>query len=361
MQDVLVCPLVAWFRETARDLPWRRTYEPYHVWISEIMLQQTQMERGIAYFQRWIERFPDVFSVADADEQEILKYWEGLGYYARARNLHRAAKVIAGELGGVVPCDYEILRSLPGVGPYTAAAIASVAGNRNVPVIDANVMRVYARLFDIDLPVKSREGQRRIAAIAQEMLPPGRARVFNQALMDLGGLVCTPKSPRCGDCPLARTCLARRAETVAVRPVLPEKKKVVTMRRVAGIIRHRGRIFIQQRRADDVWGGLWDFPGGDLGAGTPESEVGLAIEAATGLSVRVVRELPAVVHHYTRYKIILQTFLCDLQGKELPKLKEAAGFRWIPAAEIGQYAFPAGARKLLEQLGDSLLELLRLP
>ena len=346
----IVTSLLAWFRRTARDLPWRRTYDPYHVWISEIMLQQTQMERGVAYFLRWIERFPDVRAVAAADEQEILKLWEGLGYYARARNLHRAAKVIAGELGGLVPCDYDELRQLPGIGPYTAAAIASVAGNRDVPVIDANVMRVYARLFDIALPVKSREGQRQIAAIAESLLPHGRARVFNQALMDLGGLVCTPKAPRCEACPIAEGCLARQGGTVAERPIVAEKKKIITVQKVAGIIRRQDLVFIQQRRADDVWGGLWEFPGGELTAGAPAEAVVRAIAADTGLIVRVVEALPTVVHHYTRYKIILHPFLCDLQGQHQPTLTNAVDFRWVDATELNRYAFPAGPRKLLEHL-----------
>lgn len=353
-KDAIVTPLLLWFRRTARDLPWRRTYDPYHVWISEIMLQQTQMERGVAYFLRWIERFPDVRSVAAADEQEILKLWEGLGYYARARNLHRAAKVIADELSGLVPCDDEELRRLPGVGPYTAAAIASVAGNRDIPVIDANVMRVYARLFDIDVPVKGREGQRQISAIAEGLLPHGRARVFNQALMDLGGLVCTPKAPRCEDCPISRGCLARQAGTVAERPVVAEKKKIVTVRKVAGIIRWQDLVFIQQRRANDVWGGLWEFPGGEFTDGLPAEAVVGAIAADTGFIVRVVEPLPTIVHHYTRNKIILHPFLCELQGNPQPRLASAVDFRWIRGVDLGRYAFPAGPRKLLDQLGGLL-------
>ncbi|KJS01259.1 MAG: hypothetical protein VR65_09475 [Desulfobulbaceae bacterium BRH_c16a] len=350
----IVQPLLAWFRETARDLPWRRTYDPYHVWISEIMLQQTQMDRGVAYFLRWIKRFPDVQAVAVAGEQEILKYWEGLGYYARARNLHRAAKVIAGEFAGLVPCDYDQLRSLPGIGPYTAAAVASVAGNRDVPVIDANVMRVYARLFDISLPIKSREVQQRITRIAGELLPHGRARVFNQALMDLGGLVCTPKTPRCEICPLASTCAARQAGTVALRPVVGEGKKIVTVEKVAGIIRREDRIFIQQRRADDVWGGLWEFPGGELTGNSPEVAVVLAIEADTGLAVRVLESLTTIIHHYTRYKIVLHCFLCELSGNDSqPALKSAVDSRWIDADDLSRYAFPAGPRKLLEYLAKT--------
>ena len=204
----IVQPLLHWFRLTKRDLPWRRSYNPYHVWISEIMLQQTQMDRGVAYFLRWIKRFDDVFAVADANEQEILKYWEGLGYYARARNLYKAAQVIVNEFNGEVPCDYHQLLLLPGVGPYTAAAVASVAGNYDVPVIDANVARVYARLFNIEEPIKDRLVKKRLADIAEQLLPLGQARAYNQALMDLGGLVCTPKKPFCAQCPIVAACAA---------------------------------------------------------------------------------------------------------------------------------------------------------
>ena len=360
-KNEIVQPLLVWFRQTARNLPWRRTYNPYHVWISEIMLQQTQMDRGVAYFERWVQRFPDAQSVAEAEEQEILKYWEGLGYYARARNLHRAAKIVASEFGGVVPCDYDQLRSLPGIGPYTAAAVASVAGNRDVPVIDANVARVYARIFDITEPVKDRKVQLRIAAIAEELLPLGKARAFNQALMDLGGLVCTPKNPRCDVCPVVPSCRAKKAGTVAERPVVGAGKKIITVEKVAGIIRWQNKIFIQQRRADDVWGGLWEFPGGELMADPPEIAVVRAIKADTGLAVRLVEveALTTIIHHYTRYKIVLHCFLCDLSdSKHQPALKSAVDFRWIHATELDQYAFPAGPRKLLEHLARTTPNLL---
>ncbi len=204
--------LINWFKADHRDLPWRHTYNPYHIWISEIMLQQTQMARGVTYFMRWVARFPDTTTVADANQQEILKYWEGLGYYSRARNLHKAARIIVDDFGGEVPCDYDQLIQLPGIGPYTAAAIASVAGNRDVAVIDANVTRVYARLFDIDVPVKEKKAKDQIARIANELLPVGLSRLYNQALMELGGLVCTPKTPKCSLCVLSGFCLARLQE-----------------------------------------------------------------------------------------------------------------------------------------------------
>lgn len=347
----IVQPLLLWFRDTARDLPWRSTYDPYHVWISEIMLQQTQMDRGVVYFKRWIHRFPTVYQVAEADQQEILKYWEGLGYYARARNLHKAAKVIASDFQGLVPCDYHQLLTLPGIGPYTAAAIASVAGNQDVAVIDANVTRVYARLFDMDMPVRESLTQKRIAIIARELLPPGKARLHNQALMDFGGLVCLPKNPRCAVCPLTNVCKARQAGTVGERPVIGPGKKIVTIHKVAGIIRHGDRIFIQQRPPEAVWGGLWEFPGGERKDGVVNKELVRHILVETGLLVHEVRPATTVVHHYTRYKIVLQAFYCELLGRNTQvTLRSAVDFRWLALAELEQHAFPAGPRKILEYI-----------
>jgi A/G-specific adenine glycosylase len=349
--DEIVQPLLLWFRRNGRDLPWRRSYDPYHVWLSEIMLQQTQMDRGVSYFKRWTARFPSVRAVAEADLQEILKYWEGLGYYARARNLHKAAKVIDGELQGQVPCDYQQLLALPGIGPYTAAAIASVAGNQDVAVVDANVIRVYARLFDLELPVREAATKKRITAMARDLLPSGRARLYNQALMDLGGLVCLPKNPRCEVCPIASFCKARQLGTVAERPVMGLGKKIATVEKVAGIIRHGQRIFIQQRPMDTVWGGLWEFPGGEQQGGVPEEEVVRLIHLETGLAVRVAEPLVTVVHHYTRHKIILQAFFCDLvEAIDRATLRTAIDCRWLYPSELHHYAFPAGPRKILEHL-----------
>jgi A/G-specific adenine glycosylase len=374
MKDILsaaectsfVQSLLQWFRITNRDLPWRRTYNPYHIWISEIMLQQTQMERGVAYFLRWIDRFSDVQAVAVAEEQEIFKYWEGLGYYARARNLHKAAKVIVGEFGGEVPCDYQRLLSLPGIGPYTAAAIASVAGNVDVPAIDANVVRLYARLFNIDAPVKEQRTQKRLREIAENLLPKGQARVYNQALMDFGGLVCTPKNPHCAKCLATSSCRALRAGTVAERPVLDPKRNTVTIHKVAGFIRWKEKVFIQQRKAGDVWGGLWEFPGGEINAGEIDAgEPGIRVVSEilqdTGLSVVLVKPLTKVTHQYTHHKITLYCFLCTLEGEKtepMPLLRSACNSQWIFTHELNQFAFPAGPRKLIEYIRERHPELL---
>jgi len=343
--------LISWFKENRRDLPWRRTYDPYHVWISEIMLQQTQMERGVCYFNRWIARFPDVAAVAVAGQQEILKYWEGLGYYSRARNLHRAAKIIVAHFAGVVPCDYNRLIQLPGIGPYTAAAIASVAGNRDIAVIDANVTRVYARIFDINMVVKERKAKNQIKRRADELLPAGKSRLYNQALMDLGGLVCTARRPKCGSCVISGFCLALDRGTVNKRPVTGKSKKTIMVERVAGLVFHRGRILLLQRREKDIWGGLWEFPGGVVEEGVGAEAVTAKIFQQTGFNVDAVSSITTVTHHYTRYKSILHCYLCALQGDGIePKLKGAEDYRWVYSEELKNFGFPAGPRKVIEYI-----------
>ncbi len=363
-KNELVEPLLSWFRETNRDLPWRKTYNPYHVWISEIMLQQTQMERGVGYFLRWIERFPGVADVAEADEQEILKHWEGLGYYARARNLHKAAKLLVKEFHGEVPCDVEQLLLLPGVGSYTAAAIASVAGNRDVPVVDANVCRLFSRIFNIDQPVKSSGVQKRIHLLTKELLPKGKARQFNQALMDLGGLICTPKNPRCPDCPIRKYCIADKSGVVASRPVQQRPKKTINIYRVAGIIRWDGKVYIQKRAQNDVWGGLWEFPGGEVDRNKTNHSDAMMVSQVVfddcGLDVAVGDFLCSVQHQYTHHKITLDCYLCDLRSGShpVPELNKAVDFRWVALEEFAEYGFPAGARKVIEFIKSNSLALL---
>lgn len=347
--------LLAWFFRTRRQLPWRQSYDPYHVWLSEIMLQQTQMDRGVAYFNRWISRFPDLEAVAGADEQEILKYWEGLGYYARARNLHRAAKIMKAEHGGQVPCDAATLLSLPGIGPYTAAAIASIACNRDIPVVDANVARIIARLYDLDEPVRRSSCRRRIEELAAALLPPGKARSFNQAMMDLGGMICTPRTPSCPRCPLAQDCLARLRGTTADRPVVPGRGPTILIEMATAILCDEGKVFIQQRLAEDIWGGLWEFPGGRLENGErAEEAVVREYREETGLNVTVDGHILTVTHFYTRYKVVLHCFHCRLaDGRRSVRLEAAQQYRWVFPEELQEYAFPAGHRKLLEHLTES--------
>ena len=339
-----------WFAVHRRDLPWRRTYDPYQVWISEIMLQQTRMERVVFYFSRWLARFPDIASLAAADEDEVLSLWEGLGYYSRARNLHRAARLLAGT-GGTVPDCHDSLRKLPGIGPYTAAAIMSIAFNRDYPVVDANVERLFSRLFDLATPVK--ENLAFIRQQAAAMLPAGRSRDFNQALMELGALVCLPKKPRCGSCPVVHACAAHQHQTVHERPVAVAGRKSILIEMACGILVRDNRILIQKRQADDVWANLWEFPGGRLQEGeTPEQAVVREFEEETGLAIAGLKKINAVRHSYMHYRVTLHGFFCQAPEGE-PALHAAQENRWVRFEELDDFAFPAGHRKLIKFLQES--------
>lgn len=343
--------LLDWFAANARPLPWRARYEPYAVWISEVMLQQTQMERGVAYFLRWMERFPDVRALAEASEEEILKQWEGLGYYNRARNLRKAALRVVEEWGGSLPRSLDALRALPGVGDYTAAAIASIAYNEDVPVVDANVERVLARVFDLDSPVKESPARERVRELAAGLLPPGRSRDFNQALMELGALVCA-KKPRCERCPLAEQCESRRLEITDERPVPGKSKDIVTLNVVTGVLVRQGRVFIQKRLPQGAWPGLWEFPGGRIEPGeTPEQALVRELREELDFRVAPAGLIEVIKHGYTRYRVTLHCFFC-LQTADVPdpKLSAATDFRWAAPEELDAYAFPAGHRKLIDLL-----------
>ena len=344
--------LLDWFAIHQRPLPWRTTYAPYHVWIAEIMGQQTQMDRVAQYYSRWLERFPDVAAVAAAPELAILKAWEGLGYYSRARNLHSAAKQLVAEGLGDVPADYDHLRALPGIGPYTAAAILSIAFNQPHALLDANVERLFARLADIGRPIKQAPTRKKLAAMADALLDRQQPRLFNQALMELGALVCTPKKPTCGACPLRDHCRALRADTVEFRPLPTDKQKKIDIVMACGIIRRDGCYFIQQRRADDIWGGLWEFPGGRLEDGeTPEQAALREIREETGWEVDNLSPLTTVIHHYTRYRVTLHGFLCTLPANAAePILTAASQSAWVTFDQLERYPFPAGHRQLVTAL-----------
>jgi len=344
--------LLNWFNIHSRDLPWRHTYEPYHIWIAEIMLQQTQMNRVVFSFTRWLERFPDIATLAAAEEDEVLKCWEGLGYYSRARNLHRTAKLLA-EQGYILPAVYEDLIKLPGIGPYTAGAIMSIAFNQDFPVVDANIERLFARLFDIITPIKSRENKKLVWQKAAEMLPAGKSRIFNQALMELGALVCLPKKPLCSQCPVSLYCQALQLQIVHERPMLPPKKKTIYIEMATGILVRGGKILIQKRQADDVWANLWEFPGGRLKEGeTPQQAVVREFLEETGLQVGVTGEITSVKHSYMHYRVILHGFFCDVvAGEEKePALYAAQENRWVSFSELHRFAFPAGHRKLIDEV-----------
>lgn len=344
--------LLAWFLQFQRPLPWREQYRPYEVWISEIMGQQTQMERVAQYFRRWVEQFPDVASVASASEQAVLKAWEGLGYYSRARNIQRAARQLLDAGLPDIPADYDQLLALPGIGPYTAAAILSIAFNRPVALCDANIERLFARLADIDRPLKQAATRKRLAAMAQALLDPHQPRHFNQALMELGALVCVPRKPACNVCPVHMHCRALKNDTIEFRPLPTGKQRKIEIVMACVILRYRDRFFIQQRLADDIWGGLWEFPGGRLEEGeSPRQAAMREIAEETGWRVRQLEPFQTVVHHYTRYRVTLHGFIGELKiDPPAPLLTAAQQAVWVSLEELEDYPYPAGHRQLVAAL-----------
>jgi A/G-specific adenine glycosylase len=354
----LQAALLGWFAAHGRPLPWRVAYTPYEVWISEVMLQQTQMERGVEYFTRWMRRFPDTASLAAASEDEVLRLWEGLGYYSRARRLHAAARRILEQYGGVFPSSLPDIRALPGVGEYTAAAVASIAFNITVPCVDANVERVLARVFNVDSPVGRSPAVERIRSLASRLVPEGKAREYNQAVMELGALVCGRKAG-CGHCPLASFCIARHLDVVRLRPVPGEKTAATPLVAAVGVLRQGGRIFVQKRPPSGIWGNLWEFPGGGVQEGEDPQEALLRVfQRETGFAVRPVCRYGVIRHGYTTYRITVHCFGLRLEGEvgegglppPPPASAPARGRRWVGPEELAALPLPAPHRKLAERI-----------
>jgi len=344
--------LLTWFTAHARPLPWRQTYNPYHVWLAEIMAQQTQMERVVGYFCRFISAIPSIADLAQTPEENVLKLWEGLGYYRRARHLHQCARLLCQDFGGQLPHNPSILQRLPGIGPYVAAAIASIAYNLPVPLLDANVLRIGTRLLAWPKPTALAATRQRITAFCQEHLPLEAARSFNQGLMELGALVCTPRAPRCPDCPIAGFCQANQHQAVDAFPVRPPRPQIIHITMATGLLWHEGRVLVQQRHTDDVWGGLWEFPGGVVEAHeTPQAAVCREFAEETALNVIRPIHLGVFRHSYMHYRVRLHAFQVHLASPpHALELRAAQAARWATWEEVLQLPFPAGHRKLIQWL-----------
>ncbi|MBU0729685.1 MAG: A/G-specific adenine glycosylase [Proteobacteria bacterium] len=348
--------LLAWFKQQSRDLPWRKTYTPYHIWLSEIMLQQTQMDRVVTYFNKWIKRFPDIPSLANGSEEEILKLWEGLGYYSRARNLRKTAIILVDNYAGTIPDTHHELLKLPGIGRYTAGAIMSLAFNREYPIVDANVERVFSRIFNIDTPIKDKENLSFIWDKATKLIPRGKARYFNQALMELGALVCN-KNPLCVTCPASKNCRSYELGIVAERPVPGKSNETIFMEMATGVLIHQGKYFIQKRPKNGVWASLWEFPGGRLEPGeSPEQGLIREFKEETEFDISHLTKIQTIKHNYTRYKITLHCFFCALENNNTqPTLHEAQEYQWVVPAVLDNYAFPSPHRKLIDFIREKKL------
>src|SRR3990170_4653089 len=342
--------LMGWYRKNKRDLPWRGSRDPYAVWVSEVMLQQTRAETVVPYYTRWMQRFPSLPSLAEASEADVLRLWEGLGYYRRALALRQGARRVMQEYEGRLPRDAEALRRLPGIGPYTAAAVAALAFGRDEVALDGNLRRVLSRLMNLDIDPRRPEGHRRLLGFATGLLPPGRAADFNQALMDLGSQVCLAREPRCGTCPLQSGCLAHRAGVEAERPVRARARAVPRRTAAAGVLRRHGRVLIAQRPPGQLLGGLWEFPGGKQ---RPRESVRACLQRELleelGIHVAVGEPLAQVRHAYSHFSVIVHAFECRLvRGR--PTAREHTAIRWVALSRLPAYPMGKVARVIARSL-----------
>ena len=312
------------------------------------MLQQTRVETVIPYFEKWMQRFPNIRTLAKASEQDVLNAWEGLGYYSRARNLHKAAKIVLKEHEGKLLQDLDALIKLPGIGRYTVGAIASIAFGMDESALDGNLKRVYARLFDISEPIDSSAGEKRLWQIARDNLPKGKAGDFNQALMDLGATICIPKNPRCDACPVRDFCLSQKNGIQERRPVRKPKKDVPQYVNAAGVILKRGRVLLIHRPSRGLLGGMWEFPNGRVDV-DPAKELVKALKAEYSLKVRRKEALVTVRHAYTHFKITVHAFWCDLVS-----ISDTADFKWVWIKDLGDYPMGKVDRQITQKVSEIL-------
>jgi A/G-specific adenine glycosylase len=339
--------LLGWYRANRRDLPWRRTRDPYAIWISEAMLQQTRVETVIPYYERFLARFPDVGSLATADTEEVLGTWAGLGYYSRARNLQRAARIVVEQHGGALPDDAGTLRELPGIGRYTAGAVASIAFDRPEPIVDGNVARVLARLHGIAEDVKSAPVQRRLWEEAAALVDGPDPGALNQALMELGATVCTPRAPRCPACPLRKHCAAHREGRTESLPVRSKRAGQRPVRAVAGWILRRGRALVVRRPEHGLMGGMWDLPGGEVATDeTCEAALHRALREKVGLAIGRAALVGEVEHVFTHLRLRLHVFRCGAPAGRV-RLNGFEAHRWLAPGAVAALPHGAATRKAL--------------
>jgi A/G-specific adenine glycosylase len=341
--------LLEWFSLHARDLPWRATRDAYAILVSEVMLQQTQVDTVVPAYKAWMERFPDLGTLAAASQEEVLKAWEGLGYYARALNLQRSARLVIEHHGGRIPREDEELLALPGIGRYTAGAVQSIAFGLPRAAVDGNVERVFCRFLDIDSPARDRKNQVLFGRAVREMMdgnPPGDV---SQALMELGALVCLPRKPRCAVCPFAENCLARSRGTVPKRPVPRPRKATRAIQAAVAILTDGERIFLQKRPPEGLMANLWEFPGGKLEEGeTPRAALRRELFEELGIRVKGEKKVGTIRHAYTSFSVTLHVYLVRMNGGPSPP--ETSGelpSGWFMPEEARRLPMPAANVKIL--------------
>jgi A/G-specific adenine glycosylase len=343
-------PLLKWYNQKGRSLPWRNTTDPYQIWVAEIMLQQTQVKTVIPYYHRFLNLFPTVYDLANASSGEVLKAWENLGYYSRALNLHRAAIMVVNKFGGRLPRSCKDLLALPGIGTYTAGAILSIAFGQPTIAIDANVRRVLSRLFAIKGSSADREAQKRLQAVAEELIataPPGS---FNQALMDLGATVCLPENPFCSGCVLGKVCMARMQGLQVCLPQTTKRSHITEREAVAALIKTRGnKILVLRRPEKGLLASLWKLPGGFRREGeTLADSLHRTVMEETGLRIRVKSRIASIRHAYTHFRLRLHAYLCSIDGSALIR-QSVPSCLWITPSEIALLPMSKADRIIIER------------
>ncbi len=337
--------LLTWYRKNARPLPWRKTRDPYRIWISEVMLQQTTVNTVVPYYERWIREFPKIGDVARASLSRILKIWQGLGYYQRARNIHKSAKLISVKFKARIPLDAEVLRTLPGFGPYTTNAVLSIAFGQRLPIVDANVRRVAMRI----LALKGDDSARfdaRILSFLKKILPSVQISDFNQALMELGALVCRPQEPFCLSCPVKVWCHAYKKGWQDVIPA-PRQKIISDIQAVCAVIKHKDKFFLQKRPAKGLLAGLWEFPGGKIERNeSPKKALVRELKEELGVSALKAKPWINIRHSYTRFRVSLHVWLCEVNP--LPSLD--ALHRWVSPRDFNKFPMPSATARIVERL-----------
>lgn len=347
--------LIAWYRRHARELSWRGTRDPYAVWVSEIMLQQTQVATVERYYPRFLKAFPTIAALAASPEDRVLRLWEGLGYYRRARQLHAAAKQIVAEHGGVFPCDIEAVRALPGIGRYTAGAILSIAFDQRQPILEANTIRLLSRLLAYRGDPTSSAGQRLLWQLAESLLPQRDCGQFNQALMELGSLVCTPRDPNCDACPLQALCPTRRDGLQNDIPAPKRQPEMEDLHEAAVMVVRRGQVLLRKCTAGERWAGLWDFPrfgvAADNGQPIPQ-QIAEQVRRLTGIEISSLRHVTTLRHGVTRFRIKLDGYLAEFESAA--KKNGLQSQRWVKPTDLEKFPLSTTGRKLAKFWRDQM-------